>query len=103
MDQASAGALVENLMKAQPLYPNDQAQQIAAQPSMTRRPPCIRSVSWTAGNIRVRRAGFCLQKYLRKVVERFYLLSPKYLLCGEYLGGRLAKGLRKDSDGHWYT
>lgn len=36
-------------------------------------------------NIRVRRAGFAYRNTFEKVVERFYLLSPKTSYAGEYI------------------
>lgn len=36
-------------------------------------------------NIRVRRAGFAYRNTFEKMVERFYLLSPKTSYAGEYI------------------
>jgi len=42
-------------------------------------------------NIRVRRAGFAYRNTFEKMVERFYLLSPKTSYAGEYIWSGDAK------------
>ncbi|KAF5352449.1 hypothetical protein D9756_005904 [Leucocoprinus leucothites] len=82
----SAGALVDNLMKAQPSYirtikPN---QNRSATEYDTK--AVLHQIKYLGlqENIRVRRAGFAYRNTFEKVVERFYLLSPKTSYAGEY-------------------
>lgn len=82
----SAGALVDNLMKAQPSYirtikPN---QNRSATEYDTR--AILHQIKYLGlqENIRVRRAGFAYRNTFDKMVERFYLLSPSTSYAGEY-------------------
>ncbi len=84
--QASAGALVDNLMRAQPSYirtikPN---QNRSATEYDTK--AVLHQIKYLGlqENIRVRRAGFAYRNTFEKVVERFYLLSPNTSYAGEY-------------------
>ncbi|KAH8102399.1 P-loop containing nucleoside triphosphate hydrolase protein [Cristinia sonorae] len=89
----SAGALVENLMRAQPSYirtikPN---QNRSATEYDTK--AVLHQVKYLGlqENIRVRRAGFAYRNTFEKMVERFYLLSPATSYAGEYTWQRDAK------------
>lgn len=82
----SAGALVDNLMKAQPSYirtikPN---QNRSASEYDTK--AILHQIKYLGlqENIRVRRAGFAYRNTFEKMVERFYLLSPNTSYAGEY-------------------
>ncbi|KAF8634884.1 hypothetical protein AX15_000638 [Amanita polypyramis BW_CC] len=82
----SAGALVDNLMKAQPSYirtikPN---QNRSATEYDTK--AILHQIKYLGlqENIRVRRAGFAYRNTFEKMVERFYLLSPNTSYAGEY-------------------
>ncbi|KAG8698768.1 class II myosin, partial [Ceratobasidium sp. 394] len=84
--KASAGALVENLMRAQPAYirtikPN---QNRSATEYDTK--AILHQIKYLGlqENIRVRRAGFAYRNTFEKMVERFYLLSPATSYAGEY-------------------
>ncbi|KAI0059450.1 hypothetical protein BV25DRAFT_1918478 [Artomyces pyxidatus] len=84
--KASAGALVENLMRAQPSYirtikPN---QNRSATEYDTK--AVLHQIKYLGlqENIRVRRAGFAYRNTFEKMVERFYLLSPNTSFAGEY-------------------
>ncbi|CAL1694465.1 unnamed protein product [Somion occarium] len=84
--KASAQALVENLMKAQPSYirtikPN---QNRSATEYDTK--AVLHQIKYLGlqENIRVRRAGFAYRNTFEKMVERFYLLSPSTSYAGEY-------------------
>ncbi|KAH9064082.1 P-loop containing nucleoside triphosphate hydrolase protein, partial [Lactarius vividus] len=83
---ASAGALVENLMRARPSYirtikPN---QNRSASEFDTK--AVLHQIKYLGlqENIRVRRAGFAYRNTFEKMVERFYLLSPNTSYAGEY-------------------
>ncbi|KAF9055861.1 myosin-1 [Panaeolus papilionaceus] len=82
----SAGALVDNLMKAQPSYirtikPN---QNRSASEYDTK--AILHQIKYLGlqENIRIRRAGFAYRNTFEKMVERFYLLSPNTSYAGEY-------------------
>ena len=84
--QQSAGALVENLMKAQPSYirtikPN---QNRSGNEYDTK--AILHQIKYLGlqENIRVRRAGFAYRNTFEKIVERFYLLSPHTSYAGDY-------------------
>ncbi|KAB5591955.1 Myosin-1 [Ceratobasidium theobromae] len=84
--KASAGALVENLMRSQPAYirtikPN---QNRSATEYDTK--AILHQIKYLGlqENIRVRRAGFAYRNTFEKMVERFYLLSPATSYAGEY-------------------
>ncbi|KAF7347589.1 Microfilament motor [Mycena venus] len=72
--KASAGALVDNLMKAQPSY------------IRTIKPNQNRSGSEydTKAILHQIKAGFAYRNTFEKMVERFYLLSPQTSYAGEY-------------------
>lgn len=85
--QVSAGALVDNLMKAQPSYirtikPN---QNRSATEYDTK--AILHQIKYLGlqENIRVRRAGFAYRNTFEKMVERFYLLSPSTSYAGDYI------------------
>ncbi|KAH9947125.1 P-loop containing nucleoside triphosphate hydrolase protein [Amylocystis lapponica] len=82
----SAGALVENLMRAQPSYirtikPNQNRSSTEYDTKAV-----LHQVKYLGlqENIRVRRAGFAYRNTFEKMVERFYLLSPSTSYAGEY-------------------
>ncbi|OAX40076.1 hypothetical protein K503DRAFT_28351 [Rhizopogon vinicolor AM-OR11-026] len=84
--KVSAGALVDNLMRAQPSYirtikPN---QNRSATEYDTK--AILHQIKYLGlqENIRVRRAGFAYRNSFDKMVERFYLLSPSTSYAGEY-------------------
>jgi myosin-1 len=86
VEKVSAGALVENLMRAQPSYirtikPN---QNRSATEHDTK--AILHQIKYLGlqENIRVRRAGFAYRNTFDKMVERFYLLSPSTSYAGEY-------------------
>ncbi|KAH0838079.1 P-loop containing nucleoside triphosphate hydrolase protein [Lanmaoa asiatica] len=85
--KASAGALVDNLMKAQPSYirtikPNQNRSAIEYDTKAI-----LHQIKYLGlqENIRVRRAGFAYRNTFEKMVERFYLLSPSTSYAGEYI------------------
>ncbi|KAH9175500.1 P-loop containing nucleoside triphosphate hydrolase protein [Lactarius sanguifluus] len=85
--KASAGALVENLMRARPSYirtikPN---QNRSASEFDTK--AVLHQIKYLGlqENIRVRRAGFAYRNTFEKMVERFYLLSPNTSGCEKIL------------------
>lgn len=78
---------MDNLMKAQPSYirtikPN---QNRSATEYDTK--AVLHQIKYLGlqENIRVRRAGFAYRNTFEKVVERFYLLSPRTSYAGEYI------------------
>ncbi|KAM6498673.1 microfilament motor [Amanita muscaria] len=82
----SAGALVDNLMKAQPSYirtikPNQNRSSTEYDTKAI-----LHQIKYLGlqENIRVRRAGFAYRNTFEKIVERFYLLSPNTSYAGEY-------------------
>ncbi|KAI0714891.1 myosin class I heavy chain [Earliella scabrosa] len=84
--KSSAGALVENLMRAQPSYirtikPNQNRSSTEYDTKAV-----LHQVKYLGlqENIRVRRAGFAYRNTFEKMVERFYLLSPNTSYAGEY-------------------
>ncbi|TFK84196.1 hypothetical protein K466DRAFT_233629 [Polyporus arcularius HHB13444] len=85
--KVSAGALVENLMRAQPSYirtikPNQNRSSTEYDTKAV-----LHQVKYLGlqENIRVRRAGFAYRNTFEKMVERFYLLSPATSYAGEYI------------------
>lgn len=84
--QQSAGALVENLMRAQPSYirtikPNQNRSSTEYDTKAI-----LHQIKYLGlqENIRVRRAGFAYRNTFEKMVERFYLLSPNTSYAGDY-------------------
>ncbi|EIW86978.1 myosin class I heavy chain [Coniophora puteana RWD-64-598 SS2] len=84
--KASASALVENLMKAQPSYirtikPNQNRSGTEYDSKAI-----LHQIKYLGlqENIRVRRAGFAYRNTFEKMIERFYLLSPETSYAGEY-------------------
>lgn len=84
--KASAGALVDNLMKAQPSYirtikPNQNRSATEYDSKAI-----LHQIKYLGlhENIRIRRAGFAYRNTFEKMVERFYLLSPATSYAGEY-------------------
>ncbi|KAF9245846.1 P-loop containing nucleoside triphosphate hydrolase protein [Melanogaster broomeanus] len=84
--KASASALVDNLMKAQPSYirtikPNQNRSSTEYDSKAI-----LHQIKYLGlqENIRVRRAGFAYRNTFEKMVERFYLLSPSTSYAGEY-------------------
>ncbi|KAF9270668.1 myosin-1 [Marasmius fiardii PR-910] len=84
--KASAGALVENLMKAQPSYIRTIKPNQNRSSSEYDEKAILHQIKYLGlqENIRVRRAGFAYRNTFEKMVERFYLLSPNTSYAGEY-------------------
>ncbi|KAJ7040318.1 P-loop containing nucleoside triphosphate hydrolase protein [Mycena alexandri] len=84
--KASAGALVENLMKAQPAYIRTIKPNQNRSGSEYDTKAILHQIKYLGlqENIRVRRAGFAYRNTFEKMVERFYLLSPQTSYAGEY-------------------
>ncbi|KDR85724.1 hypothetical protein GALMADRAFT_234780 [Galerina marginata CBS 339.88] len=82
----SAGALVENLMKAQPSYIRTIKPNQNRSPTEYDSKAILHQIKYLGlqENIRVRRAGFAYRNTFEKMVERFYLLSPNTSYAGEY-------------------
>ncbi|KAJ3502138.1 hypothetical protein NLJ89_g9019 [Agrocybe chaxingu] len=82
----SAGALVENLMKAQPSYIRTIKPNQNRSGSEYDSKAILHQIKYLGlqENIRVRRAGFAYRNTFEKMVERFYLLSPNTSYAGEY-------------------
>jgi len=84
--KASAGALVDNLMKAQPSYIRTIKPNQNRSPTEYDTKAILHQIKYLGlqENIRVRRAGFAYRNTFEKMVERFYLLSPSTSYAGEY-------------------
>ncbi|CED82244.1 microfilament motor [Phaffia rhodozyma] len=84
--KASANALVDNLMKAQPSYIRTIKPNQNRSPTEYDSKAILHQVKYLGlqENIRVRRAGFAYRNTFEKMVERFYLLSPNTSYAGEY-------------------
>ncbi|KAJ7103234.1 P-loop containing nucleoside triphosphate hydrolase protein [Mycena belliarum] len=84
--KASAGALVDNLMKAQPAYIRTIKPNQNRSGSEYDTKAILHQIKYLGlqENIRVRRAGFAYRNTFEKMVERFYLLSPQTSYAGEY-------------------
>ncbi|KAH7910455.1 P-loop containing nucleoside triphosphate hydrolase protein [Hygrophoropsis aurantiaca] len=84
--KASAGALVDNLMKAQPSYIRTIKPNQNRSGSEYDSKAILHQIKYLGlqENIRVRRAGFAYRNTFEKMVERFYLLSPSTSYAGEY-------------------
>lgn len=102
--QSSAGALVENLMRAQPSYIRTIKPNQNRSSSEYDTKAILHQIKYLGlqENIRVRRAGFAYRNTFEKMVERyvgnrnpsssvnpvprsFYLLSPATSYAGEYI------------------
>lgn len=85
--QQSAGALVENLMRAQPSYIRTIKPNQNRSSSEYDIKAVLHQIKYLGlqENIRVRRAGFAYRNTFEKVVERFYLLSPATSYAGDYI------------------
>ncbi|KAG8762967.1 class II myosin [Ceratobasidium sp. 428] len=84
--KASAGALVENLMRAQPAYIRTIKSNQNRSATEYDTKAILHQIKYLGlqENIRVRRAGFAYRNTFEKMVERFYLLSPATSYAGEY-------------------
>ncbi|CAK5264269.1 unnamed protein product [Mycena citricolor] len=84
--KTSAGALVDNLMKAQPSYIRTIKPNQNRSGSEYDSKAVLHQIKYLGlqENIRVRRAGFAYRNTFEKMVERFYLLSPSTSYAGEY-------------------
>lgn len=82
----SAGALVDNLMKAQPSYIRTIKPNQNRSSSEYDVKAILHQIKYLGlnENIRVRRAGFAYRNTFEKMVERFYLLSSHTSYAGEY-------------------
>ncbi|KAJ4485765.1 P-loop containing nucleoside triphosphate hydrolase protein [Lentinula aciculospora] len=85
--KASAGALVDNLMKAQPSYIRTIKPNQNRSSSEFDEKAILHQIKYLGlqENIRVRRAGFAYRNTFEKMIERFYLLSPRTSYAGEYI------------------
>ncbi|KAJ3929553.1 MAG: myosin-1 [Lentinula lateritia] len=85
--KASAGALVENLMKAQPSYIRTIKPNQNRSSSEYDEKAILHQIKYLGlqENIRVRRAGFAYRNTFEKMIERFYLLSSRTSYAGEYI------------------
>ncbi|EPQ26326.1 uncharacterized protein PFL1_05975 [Pseudozyma flocculosa PF-1] len=85
--KASANALVDNLMKAQPSYIRTIKPNQNKSPTEYDVQAILHQIKYLGlqENIRVRRAGFAYRNTFEKMVERFYLLSPATSYAGEYI------------------
>ncbi|KAH8120054.1 P-loop containing nucleoside triphosphate hydrolase protein [Phellopilus nigrolimitatus] len=83
----SAGALVENLMRAQPSYIRTIKPNQNRSSSEYDIKAVLHQIKYLGlqENIRVRRAGFAYRNTFEKVVERFFLLSPATSYAGDYI------------------
>ena len=84
--KASANALVDNLMKAQPSYIRTIKPNQNRSATEYDEKAILHQIKYLGlqENIRVRRAGFAYRNTFEKMVERFYLLSPNTSYAGEY-------------------
>ncbi|RDW73108.1 Myosin-1 [Coleophoma cylindrospora] len=84
--KASANALVETLMKAQPSYIRTIKPNENKSPTEYNVPNVMHQVKYLGlqENVRIRRAGFAYRQTFDKFVERFYLLSPQTSYAGDY-------------------
>ncbi|KAL5535659.1 MYO1_1 [Sanghuangporus sanghuang] len=89
----SAGALVENLMRAQPSYIRTIKPNQNRSPTEYDTKAVLHQIKYLGlqENIRVRRAGFAYRNTFEKVIERFYLLSPATSYAGDYIWTRDAR------------
>ncbi|KAI0244222.1 class II myosin [Massospora cicadina] len=87
--KSSAGALVANLMRAQPSYIRCIKPNATKSPKAYERAMVLHQVKYLGlcENVRVRRAGFASRQTFEKFVERFFLLSKKTSYAGEYTWG----------------
>ncbi|KAJ3797917.1 P-loop containing nucleoside triphosphate hydrolase protein [Lentinula aff. detonsa] len=85
--KVSAGALVENLMKAQPSYIRTIKPNQNRSSSEYDEKAILHQIKYLGlqENIRVRRAGFAYRNTFEKMIERFYLLSSRTSYAGEYI------------------
>lgn len=85
--QASAGALVENLMRSQPSYIRTIKSNENRSPTEYDSKSILHQIKYLGlqENIRVRRAGFAYRNTFEKMIERFYLLSPATSYAGDYI------------------
>ena len=84
--RASANALVDTLMRAQPSYIRTIKPNQNKSPTEYDLPAVLHQIKYLGlqENIRVRRAGFAYRNTFEKIVQRFYLLSPATSYAGEY-------------------
>ncbi|EIN13905.1 myosin class I heavy chain [Punctularia strigosozonata HHB-11173 SS5] len=85
--KASAGALVENLMRCQPSYIRTIKPNQNRSSTEYDSPAVLHQIKYLGlqENIRVRRAGFAYRNTFEKMIERFYLLSPATSYAGDYI------------------
>ncbi|CCA76954.1 related to myosin I, partial [Serendipita indica DSM 11827] len=85
--KASAGALVDNLMRAQPSYIRTIKSNENRSPTEYDSKAILHQIKYLGlqENIRVRRAGFAYRNTFEKMIERFYLLSPATSYAGDYI------------------
>ncbi|GHJ90026.1 hypothetical protein NliqN6_6428 [Naganishia liquefaciens] len=85
--KASANALVENLMRAEPSYIRTIKPNQNRSPSEYDDKAILHQIKYLGlqENIRVRRAGFAYRAEFAKMIQRFYLLSPATSYAGDYI------------------
>ncbi|CAG7854271.1 Myosin-1 AltName: Full=Class I unconventional myosin; AltName: Full=Type I myosin [Serendipita indica DSM 11827] len=85
--KTSAGALVDNLMRAQPSYIRTIKSNENRSPTEYDSKAILHQIKYLGlqENIRVRRAGFAYRNTFEKMIERFYLLSPATSYAGDYI------------------
>ena len=85
--KASANALVDNLMQAQPSYIRTIKPNQNKSPTEYDTQAVLHQIKYLGlrENIRVRRAGFAYRNTFEKIVQRFYLLSRATSYAGDYI------------------
>lgn len=85
--KASANALVDNLMRSEPHYIRTIKPNQNRSPTEYDDKAVLHQIKYLGlqENIRVRRAGFAYRAEFRKMIERFYLLSPATSYAGDYI------------------
>ncbi|KAJ9092356.1 class II myosin [Naganishia friedmannii] len=85
--KASANALVENLMRAEPSYIRTIKPNQNRSPTEYDDKAILHQIKYLGlqENIRVRRAGFAYRAEFSKMIQRFYLLSPATSYAGDYI------------------
>lgn len=83
----SANELVTNLMQCQPHYIRTIKPNQNRSPTEYDDKAILHQIKYLGlqENIRVRRAGFAYRADFQKMVERFYLLSPRTSYAGDYI------------------
>ncbi|KAI8451831.1 P-loop containing nucleoside triphosphate hydrolase protein, partial [Phakopsora pachyrhizi] len=96
--KVSANALVEKLMRSQPLYIRRIKPNQSKSPSEYDTAAILHQIKYLGlqENVRIRRTGFAYRNTFEQVVQRFYLLSPATSYAGEYIwSGDSRSGCKK--------